>query len=167
MTPGTDTGGVADRARRFRVTVTVDREGRTHVPIPFDPDEVWGPKPRHHIAGSLDGCGLRGVIDQHDDGDRFLVLGPAWNRGGGPVDGATVDVVLEPEGPQREDLAPEIAAALDASPAAAAFFDSLAQFYRRAYLRWIDATKRRPDQRPLRIAEMIDLLEQGKKERPQ
>ena len=50
--------------------------------------------------------------------------------------------------------------------AAAAFFDSLAQFYRRAYLRWIDATKRRPDQRPIRIAEMIDLLEQGKKERP-
>ena len=166
MTPGPDTGGVADRARRFRVTVTVDRQGRTHVPIPFDPDEVWGPKPRHPIAGSLDGCGIRGVIDQHDDGDRFLVLGPAWNRVGGPVNGATVDVVLEPEGPQREDLAPDIAAALAASPAAAAFFDSLAQFYRRAYLRWIDATKRRPDQRPIRIAEMIDLLEQGKKERP-
>src|SRR3712207_7886764 len=29
-------------------------------------------------------------------------------------------------------------------PNAAAFFDSLAQFYRKAYLRWIDATKRRP-----------------------
>jgi uncharacterized protein YdeI (YjbR/CyaY-like superfamily) len=59
-----------------------------------------------------------------------------------------------------------VAGALDASPEAAAFFDSLAQFYRRAYLRWIDATKRRPDQRPIRIAEMINLLEQGKKERP-
>jgi hypothetical protein len=45
------------------------------------------------------------------------------------------------------------------------FFDSLAQFYRNAFLRWIDATKRRPEQRPLRIAEMILLLEEGKKER--
>jgi Bacteriocin-protection, YdeI or OmpD-Associated len=165
MTPSPDGGAVPDRARRFRVTVTVDRQGRTHVPVPFDPDEVWGPKPRHHITGSLDGCGLRGVIDQHDGG-RVLVLGPAWTRDGGPADGASVDVVLEPEGPQRDDLAPDIAAALDASPAAAAFFDSLAQFYRRAYLRWIGATTRRPDQRPIRIAEMIRLLEQGKKERP-
>jgi uncharacterized protein YdeI (YjbR/CyaY-like superfamily) len=75
-------------------------------------------------------------------------------------------VSLEPEGPQRADLAPDVAAALDASPAAAAFFDSLAQFYRRAYLRWIDATKRRPDQRPVRIAEVIRLLEAGERERP-
>ena len=97
----------------------------------------------------------------------MLVLGPAWNRGAGPADGAEVEVVLEPEGPQRDDLAPDVSAALDAAPAAAAFFDSLAQFYRNAYLRWIDATKRRPEQRPVRIAEMIHLLEEGKKQRPQ
>ena len=159
-------GGVPDRSQRFTATVIVDRQGRTHVPVPFDPDEVWGPKPRHHVAGSLDGCGLRGVIDDVG-GDRVLVLGPAWNRDGGPVDGAAVEVVLAPEGPQRGDLAADVAAALDASSAAGAFFDSLAQFYRNAYLRWIDATKRRPDQRPIRIAEMIQLLEDGQKQRPQ
>jgi hypothetical protein len=43
----------------------------------------------------------------------------------------------------------------------------LAQFYRRAYLRWIDATKRRPEQRAQRIAEVIQLLEAGRKQRPQ
>lgn len=164
--PGDPTrGAVPDRARRFTATVTVDGQGRTRVPVPFDPDEVWSPKPRHHVTGSLDGYGLRGVIDEVDGG-RVLVLGPAWNRGGGPVDGAEVEVVLAPEGPQRGDLAPDVAAALDASPTAAAFFDSLAQFYRTAYLRWIDATRRRPEQRPVRIAEMIRLLEQGKKQRP-
>ncbi|MBM0240493.1 YdeI/OmpD-associated family protein [Micromonospora sp. ATA32] len=57
-------------------------------------------------------------------------------------------MIIEPEGPQRQDLAEDVAAALEAHPQAAAFFDSLAQFYRRAYLRWIDATKRQPDQRP-------------------
>ena len=151
--------------QRFRVTVAVDRRGRTRVPVPFDPDEVWGAKPRHPVGGAMDGMRLRGVVER--EGDRHvMVLGPAWGRDCGPPDGTTVEVVLEPEGPQRDDLAPDVAAALEASPGAAAFFDALAQFYRRAYLRWIDATKRRPEERPIRIAEMIRLLEEGKKERP-
>ena len=80
--------------------------------------------------------------------------------------GDEVAVELAPEGPQRADLADDIAAALAADPAAAAFFDTLAQFYRKAYLRWIDATTRRPDVRAARIAEVVDLLAAGIKERP-
>lgn len=76
-------------------------------------------------------------------------------------------MVLGPEGPQRTDLPADIAAALDAAPDAGAFLDSLAQFYRNAYLRWIEATKRRPEQRPVRIAEVARLLQAGQKERPQ
>jgi hypothetical protein len=153
------------RAERFVTTVTVDDDGRTHVPVPFDPDEVWGPKQTHHVTGSLGGCNLRGEIDVTDGGHE-IVLGPAWTRDSGPNPGTQAEVVLEPEGPQRADLAPDIATALDATPEAGEFFDSLAQFYRKAYLRWIDATKRHPEQRPIRIAEMVRLLQEGKKERP-
>ncbi len=53
-----------------------------------------------------------------------------------------------------------------ANPQAGAFFDALAQFYRRACLRWIDATKRSPDRRADRIAEMVELLAAGAKQRP-
>lgn len=154
-----------DRTRRFTATVTVDEQGRTHVPVPFDPDDVWGAKPRHHISGTLDGHGLRGVIESVGSG-HVVVLGPAWCRTSRLATGDQVIVVLAPEGPQRGDLAVDIAAALDASPEAGAFFDSLAQFYRNAYLRWIDATKRRPELRPVRIAEVVRLLREGKKERP-
>jgi hypothetical protein len=66
----------------------------------------------------------------------------------------------------RDDLADDVAAALAANPDAGAFFDSLAQFYRRGYLHWIDATKRRPDQRAERITEMVKLLKAGVKQRP-
>lgn len=53
-----------------------------------------------------------------------------------------------------------------AEPAAGEFFDGLAQFYRRAYLRWIDATESAdPTSAARRIAEMIDLLRRGEKER--
>jgi hypothetical protein len=153
-------------ARRFSTTVTIDGRGRFHVPVPFDPDEAWGAKPRHHVSGTLAGHRLRGTVDAAAGGGHAVVLGPAWCRDSGIADGDRVEAELAPEGPQRAGLAPDLAAALDASPQAAAFFDSLATFYRKGYLRYIDATKRRPDQRPVRIAEVIALLEAGRKERP-
>jgi hypothetical protein len=152
--------------RQFTTTAATASRGHILIPVPFDPDTVWGTKPRHHIHGTVNGMGVRGVIEPAGDGYGFT-LGPAWLRHCGLAAGDTVSVHIQPEGPQRGDLAEDIAAALDANPNAAAFFDSLAQFYRRAYLRWIDATKRRPEQRPQRIAEMIRLLEAGKKERQQ
>jgi Bacteriocin-protection, YdeI or OmpD-Associated/Domain of unknown function (DUF1905) len=162
----TDQSSTSDLVRRFRAVVTVDGKGRLHLPVPFDPDEAWGTKSSHHVSGAVDGCQLRGAVSPAVGGGHEVVLGPAWNRHGRPADGTEVEAHLAPEGPQRADLAPDVAAALDASPEAGAFFDSLAQFYRRGYLRWVDATKRRPDQRPVRIAEMIRLLEDGRKERP-
>jgi uncharacterized protein YdeI (YjbR/CyaY-like superfamily) len=95
-----------------------------------------------------------------------MTLGPGAARDLGLEAGAEVALELEPEGPQRADLAEDLAAALAASPAAGAFFDGLAQFYRRAYLRWVDGTRRRPDERARRIAELVTLLEAGRKERP-
>jgi len=152
--------------QRFTATLVAGGRGRGFVPVPFDPDQVWGAKPVHHVAGTLNGIRIRAVIES-DGEQRGFTLGPAWLRDC-PVAaiGGVVRVEIEPEGPQRDDLAADVAAALDANPNAGEFFDSLAQFYRRAYLRWIDATTRRLDLREQRIAEMIRLLNAGVKERP-
>jgi hypothetical protein len=56
-------------------------------------------------------------------------------------------VILMPEGPRRETLAADIVEALEAEPEAATFFDEVASFSRKNHLRWIDATKRRPEVR--------------------
>lgn len=152
--------------QRFVAMLAADGRGRAFVAVPFDPDRVWRPKPQHHITGTVNGRGIRGVIETRG-GRRGFTLGPAWLRDCHAVTiGDEVTVEIVPEGPQRDDLADDIAAALEASPDAGAFFDSLAQFYRKAYLRWIDATKRRPEQRAERITEMIRLLVSGIKERP-
>ncbi|MCD0451719.1 YdeI/OmpD-associated family protein [Actinocorallia sp. API 0066] len=152
------------REQRYSVQSRPGGQGRMFVPVPFDPDAVWAPKSVHHVAGTVNGVGVRAVIGEHD-GRRGFLLGPAWVRCG-VRPGAHVEVVLAPEGPQRADLAEDVAAALEASPAAGAFFDSLAQFYRNAYLRWIDATTRRPEVRAQRVAEVVGLLEAGIKQRP-
>ena len=109
--------------------------------------------------------GIRGVVEPVVDGVG-VVLGRAWRRDCGLASGDAVSVVLEPEGPQRDDLPDDVRDALAVNPAAAEFFDSLAQFYRNAYLRWIESTKRRPDVRAERLAQVIDWLSDGVKERP-
>jgi Bacteriocin-protection, YdeI or OmpD-Associated/Domain of unknown function (DUF1905) len=153
-----------DRTRRF-TTEVVSHNRRVYVPLPFEPDDEWGAKPQHHVAGRVNGVNVRAVVEPVGEG-YGIVLGPAWRRDCGIGPGDEVTVTLAPEGPQRDDLAPDIREALDAEPEAGAFFDSLAQFYRRGYLRWIDGTKRRPEVRLERIREMVELLKAGKKERP-
>jgi hypothetical protein len=151
--------------QRFRAVIAADPAGRAIIAVPFDPDQMWGAKAEHPVGGSIDGRRVRGRLQPASSG-WVLTLGPGWQRDRSYAVGDDVVVELAPEGPQRGDLADDVAAALAASPAAAAFFDTLAQFYRKAYLRWIDATKRRPDVRAARIAEVVGLLAAGVKERP-
>lgn len=158
--------------QQFRGQISADSGGRAVIAVPFDPDKTWGAKAFHPVGGTIDpvagsGCGrrLRGRITP--DGSRWVfTINPMWMRDTGVAIGDEVVVEFEPEGPQRGDLADDIASALEADQAAAAFFDTLAQFYRKAYLRWIDATTRRPDVRAARIAEVVKLLAAGIKERP-
>jgi hypothetical protein len=153
------------RVRRFGTHVAADSRGRAVIAVPFDPDEAWGAKAEHLVAGTINGRQVRGTVAPGGGGWAFTVT-PMWMRDAGVAVGEDVIVELAPEGPQRGDLADDVSAALAADPAAAAFFDTLAQFYRKAYLRWIDGTTRRPDLRAARIAEVVDLLAAGIKQRP-
>ena len=136
---------------------------RTFIAIPFNPNDVWGVKQRHHITGSVNGCGVRGSLGS-DGKQFFLPLGAAWRRDNGFDAGTEVDVFLSPEGPQSEGLSPDVAAALQAELQAKAFFESLASFYRNTYVKWIESAKR-PETRTARINEMIELLKAGKKQK--
>ena len=145
-------------AKRFESTVVRTR-AKSHVPVPFDPNEAWGWKVRHYVKGTVGGHPIRGVL--RSEGNAYaLPLGAAWLRDNHIPASETVAVVLEPDGPQPEMLAADITAALNASPDAETFFQSVAPFYRKNFLRWIDQAKR-PETRAARIAEMVTMLEEG------
>jgi len=146
------------RVQRFDVRIAAGPRGHALIVVPFDPDREWGVKAVHHVSGTVNGCRVRVTLEPGDSGWGFM-MNPTRMRHAGIAVGAQVPVELSPEGPQRGDLAEDIAAALDANPAAGAFFDTLAQFCRNGYLRYIDATKRRPDLRAARIADPVGVLD--------
>jgi uncharacterized protein YdeI (YjbR/CyaY-like superfamily) len=53
---------------------------------------------------------------------------------------------------------------LETEPDARRFFESLATFYRKGYIRWIEQAKR-PETRDRRIAETVAALKAGKRQR--
>jgi len=152
-------------SQRFRAVIAAGPQDSAVIAVPFDPDEAWGAKADHPVSGTIGDCRTRTRLVRAR-GVWVLTLAPKRLLSMGIAIGDQVTVELAPEGPQRGDLADDIAAALAANPAAGAFFDTLAQFYRKAYLRWIDATTRRPELRAARIAEVVGLLAAGIKERP-
>ena len=144
-------------------TVISKRGSRVFIALPFNPNDVWGDKARHHIRGSVNGYKVRGSLGS-DGKTFFLPLGAAWRRDCGLEPGATVDVLLSPEGLQSAGLSPDVAAALEAEPQAKAFFESLATFYRNTYIKWIEGAKR-SETRAARLKEMIQLLRTGQKQK--
>jgi Bacteriocin-protection, YdeI or OmpD-Associated/Domain of unknown function (DUF1905) len=153
------------KARSFRSRAATKRSGGAIIPLPFDPAEAWGRRDRYHVTGTIEGVRFRGPLVLHQ-GAWVIELGLKSPSASGLQDGQSVTVEIWPEGPQHDQLAPDIAAALSTRPKARMAFEGLATFYRKGWLRWIDGTKRRPDVRAARIAEMVRLVETGHKERP-
>ncbi len=144
--------------REFRALLEPNGKG-ARVSVPFDPNEAWSRKDRHHVTGSVGGYKVRGEL-RSDGAGWALALGPAWVRDN-LKPGREVEVVLGPEGP---DLAEDVVAALANSLAAREFFENLPTFYRNNFIRWIEQAKR-PETRAKRIAEMVGLCAAGRRER--
>ena len=154
----------SEKFRRFQGLAWRRATGGVTIPLPFDPVDVWGFRNRYHVTGTIEGARYRTTLVHQDSW--LIALGPKSPSGCRLRDGQSVTVEMWPEGPQQDELAADVAEALAAQPQAQAAFEGLATFYRKGWLRWIDATKRRPDVRRARIAEMLELVEAGHKERP-
>jgi hypothetical protein len=76
------------------------------VPVPFNPDQVWGVKQRHHVAGTVNGIRVRAVIEPAGDGFGFT-LGRTSPGGRGVAVGDEVTVELAPEGPPNAMTSPK------------------------------------------------------------
>ncbi len=151
------------RTATFTATAEARPRGGIAIRLPLDPAEIWGERDRYYVTGTIERYTMRGVVASKD-GEPYLELGPAWCRDPRVGPGASLRVSLVPEGPQIWSLASDFAAALTAEPNAQRFFESLATFYRKAWVTWVDGAKR-PETRARRIAETVAALAAGQRER--
>src|SRR4051812_45836194 len=103
-------------SQQFRAVIAAGPRGRAVIAVPFDPDKTWGTKADHPVGGTIEGKRVRGRLSPTGSGWQLTVT-PMWLRDTGVTIGTEVAVELAPEGPQREDLADDIAAALAGNPA--------------------------------------------------
>lgn len=83
------------QARGFRAEIVRTERGHVRVPLPFDPREAWGRKPRHYVTGTVNGTPFDGSVG-FAGGGAFVVLNAAFRTAAAVEPGDTVDVVLEP-----------------------------------------------------------------------
>jgi hypothetical protein len=126
--------------RSFTTALVPRPRGGVIVPVPFSPAESWRARDRWYVHGTIGGFPVRGSIEV-DAGGPAMTLGPAWCRDPAVAGGHTVEVVLEPEGPQLETVPEELAAALRANEEARRAFESLATFHRRGFVQPIAGAK--------------------------
>lgn len=134
------------------------------IKVPFDPNEAWGEKDVHHISGRVGPCGVRGALQRVENGGWALKLGAAWLRDSPVKAGEEAAATLWPEGPLVGTMAGDISEAVSAETSVRKYFEALPTFYRNNFVRWIEEAKR-PETRARRIAEMMELLRAGRRER--
>lgn len=147
---------------RFEATI-VQIKTSAGVELPEDPAKVWGDRDQYHVSGTFNGDKVRGPLKRV--GDRwYMPIGSVWLQDSSAKIGDSVNVELDLEGPRVGNMGDDVDEALEREPVARKFFESLPTFYRNNYNRWIQSAKR-PETRARRIAEMLQLLKDNRRER--
>ena len=149
--------------QEFTTTVEAGERGRVFITLPFNPVDAWGKRPRHYVTGTLNGQPYQGALGVRA-GVHFMPLNKELQGRLGLRVGDRVNVVMQPGEASQDEPPADVAAALERSPSAKAFFASLTAFQRNTHLGWITGAKR-AETRSARIAETIEALVAGRKQR--
>ncbi|MCZ2806612.1 YdeI/OmpD-associated family protein [Modestobacter sp. VKM Ac-2983] len=143
----------------MRFTSTVELHGRTATGIPVPPEvvEALGGGRKPAVSVTVGGHGYRTSIAS--TGGRFLIPLSAERRSAAGVaagDQVEVDVVLDTE-PREVDVPPDLAAALEAEPAAGQRFASLSYSARLRHVLAVEGAKTEAT-RQRRVASVVAAL---------
>jgi Bacteriocin-protection, YdeI or OmpD-Associated/Domain of unknown function (DUF1905) len=146
-------------AQRFETVLQSDEGSPSFIEVPFDVPAVFG-KARAPVRGTLDGTQFRSTVAVYG-GRYYLPVNRALRERAGVSVGQTVTVELErDDAPRTVEVPAELAAALDAAPAARAAFDRLSHSHQREYVNWVIEAKREAT-RERRLARTVELLQEG------
>lgn len=126
---------------RFETVRQTDEGSATYIEVPLDVPAVFG-RARVPVRGTLNGHQFRSTIAVYG-GRYYLPVNRRLREGAGVAAGEVIAVEIEHDDEERTVETPaDLAAALEADPAAAAAFERLSYSHRREYVEWITEAKR-------------------------
>ncbi|MEA2612933.1 MAG: hypothetical protein QOI52_892 [Chloroflexota bacterium] len=146
---------------RFRTTILQAGKTATGIRIPDEVVEALGSGKRPPVKVTINGFTYRNTVAVM--GSDYMVGVSAENRAGaGVAGGDVVDVDIELDSAPREvTVPPELAAALDAEPAARRTFDGLSPSNKGWHTQQVTGAKT-DETRDRRIAKSIEALREGR-----
>jgi Bacteriocin-protection, YdeI or OmpD-Associated/Domain of unknown function (DUF1905) len=146
---------------RFRTTIVQSGKNTTGIQVPDEVVESLGSGKRPAVRVTVNGYSYRSTVASM--GGVFMVSLSAEHRAGAGVGGGDeVEVDLELDSAPREvTVPPELAAALDAEPAARATFDGLSYSNKSWHVLQVTGAKTE-ETRQRRIARSVEALKQGR-----
>ena len=146
---------------RFRTTIVQSGKTATGIQVPDEVVEALGSGKRPAVKVTVNGYSYRSTVASM--GGVFMVSLSAEHRAGaGVAGGDEVEVDLELDSAPREvTVPPELAAALDAEPAARATFDGLSYSNKSWHVLQVTGAKTE-ETRQRRIAKSVEALKQGR-----
>jgi hypothetical protein len=146
---------------RFRTTIQQSGKTTTGIQVPEQVIEALGSGKRPAVKVTINGYSYRSSVAVL--GGRYMVGVSAEHRAGaGVAGGDEVDVDIELDTAPREVRVPaDLAAALDAEPAARRTFDGLSYSNKSWHVLQVEGAKT-DETRQRRIARSVDTLRQGR-----
>ena len=146
---------------RFRTTIQQTGKNTTGIHVPEEVMAALGSGKRPAVTVTVNGYSYRSTVASM--GGVFMVSLSAEHRAGaGVAGGDEVEVDLELDSAPREvTVPPDLAAALDAEPAARATFDGLSYSTRSWHVLQVTGAKTE-ETRQRRIARSVEALKQGR-----
>jgi len=84
-------------SKKVEFTAIIQQEGNfTFISLPLLPRDVWGPKPRYKVTGTINSFPVRGTLGALNQ-DYFLRLSKTWLNNSGMKPGDQVSVCLVAE----------------------------------------------------------------------
>jgi hypothetical protein len=146
---------------RFRTTIQQTGKNTTGIPVPDDVVAALGSGKRPAVTVTVNGYSYRSTVASMG-GVSMVSLSAEHRAGAGVAGGDEVEVDLELDTAPREVTVPDdLAAALDAEPAARATFDGLSYSNKSWHVLQVTGAKT-DETRQRRVAKSVETLRQGR-----
>jgi hypothetical protein len=146
---------------RFRTTIIQTGKTAAGIRVPDEIVEALGAGKRPPVTVTIGGYAYRNTVAVMG-GAYWVGVSAEHRAGAGVTAGDEVDVDLELDtAPRTLEVPPDLAAALDAEPAARTFFDSLSYSNRQWHVLSVEGAKT-DETRRRRIAKSVEMLREGR-----